>query len=106
MQVCERGKVQRRKNDGEMIDVPYLPVQCYLKARASDPPRTWTSALFAGFRARGGEAARLAEDARDWALKSIRHLAADPKGHDDPETGGEYFAAWLREVHREIYDDI
>ena len=30
----------------------------------------------------------------------------DPKGNDDQEHGGEWFLAWLRELHRDIYDDI
>merc|ERR1712023_309392 len=39
-------------------------------------------------------------------MDQIEHLALDPKGHDDQNSGGEYFAAWLRETHPAIYDDI
>jgi len=36
----------------------------------------------------------------------IASFSADPKGNDDQDFGGEWFLAWLRQVHREVYDDI
>ena len=65
--------------------------------------RTWSSSLFEKVRKR---APRLAATVKEWTLLKSQHHAADPKGHDDPEAGGEWFAAWLRAAHRDIYRDI
>ena len=65
--------------------------------------RTWSSSLFEKVRKR---APRLAATVKEWTLRKSQHHAVDPKGHDDPEAGGEWFAAWLRAAHRDIYEDI
>lgn len=98
--------VMTRRNDSDSISFRHLPISCYLKAKGSEPPRTWLSALHAGLASRTEKAAALASVARQWALDAIEHFAKDPKGNDDQENGGEWFVAWLRAAHREIYDDI
>eukprot|EP00746_Dinoflagellata_sp_MGD_P014725 gnl/MRDRNA2_/MRDRNA2_132423_c0_seq1.p1 gnl/MRDRNA2_/MRDRNA2_132423_c0~~gnl/MRDRNA2_/MRDRNA2_132423_c0_seq1.p1 ORF type:complete len:342 (-),score=62.48 gnl/MRDRNA2_/MRDRNA2_132423_c0_seq1:26-907(-) len=98
--------VRRKDSDADIIDCPYLPLQYHLVAKGSCPPRTWSSALFADLVARDGDEALLAKAVQGFVLSAVQHLLQDPKGNDDAEAGGEYFGAWLREVHRELYDDI
>jgi hypothetical protein len=106
----------RHRDDGEQyITYPFFPYIFHLTARGSSPPRTWSSQLFARLYAHDGNPI-LREDAmnrkdiaiaaRDWTLESIRRHSKDPKGSDDPHCGGEWFEAFLRAVHRDIYDDI
>ena len=98
-----------RRNDEQCGHMTHyaLPLNVYLKARVRsampDPPRTWSSALFQDV---SSKSARLADAVRLWTLDCIHDKAADPKGRDDPEGGGEWFVGWLRAVHRDIYDDI
>ena len=90
-----------------------LPLNSYLKAKSSSCPahtgntpaanRTWSSALFDTVHTHD---AALAHAVKKWTLHAIHTRAADPKGADDPEGGGEWFTGWLRAVHRDIYDDI
>eukprot|EP00957_Ditylum_brightwellii_P169635 12911889-Ditylum_brightwellii.AAC.1 len=44
--------------------------------------------------------------AKSWALEDIKRHLDDPKGSDSEHGGGEWFLAWLRSAHRDIYDDI
>jgi len=99
-------RIKRRNDKDSVIEFPYFPIGAYLKAKGTNPPRTWLSDLFARCAARGGDAERLAKAARTWALDGIAHMAKDPKGHDTPEHGGDWFAAYLRAVHRDMYDDL
>merc|ERR1712066_849845 len=69
--------------------------------QGSDPPGTWVSNLSSRLRSAGGHA--LADAARVWYHEAVSELLSDPK-HTDAE--GDYFYAWLRECHREVYDDI
>lgn len=106
VQVDGRGNIKRRNQEANMCEFPHLPLGCFVKAKGSDPPRTWLSALDARLAARGGEFAELVASAKSRVLEQIAYIAEDPKGHDDQENGGEWFVAFLREVHRNIYDDI
>jgi hypothetical protein len=112
----------RHRDDGEQyITYPFFPFIFHLAARGSSPPRTWSSQLFARLCAHtDGNPMLLNNDddydamnrkkiaiaARDWTLESIQRHSQDPKGSDDPHCGGEWFEAYLRAVHRDIYDDI
>jgi len=112
-----------RRNDDEMdVTSPFLPVGCHLKAAGSDPPRTWSSQIYADLSSSGDSGgggggggkgggpgpspAEVALSAREWALEEIRRHSLDPKGTDDEHGGGEWFLAYLRAVHRDVYDDI
>ncbi|CAE7040516.1 unnamed protein product [Symbiodinium sp. CCMP2592] len=95
------GKLMRRPADGGLIPVRAAPVEQYLKATSTNPPRTWISGLAESLRQRG--AAELVQAAQDWYLAAVSHLLADPKSADDD---GDYFLAWLRECCREVYDDV
>jgi len=97
----ENAKLFRRPAVRSKIPVRTAPLDRYLKARGSDPPRTWTSALAA--RLREGGCADLVADAERWIRESVTCLLVDPK---EADTEGDYFAAWLRACHRDIWDDI
>jgi len=91
----------RRPSARRKVPVRSAPVDRYLKARGSQPPRTWVSGLAEQVRAAGAEEEVAA--ARAWYLSSVEALLSDPKEGD---TEGDYFAAYLRACHREIYEDI
>ncbi|CAL1128114.1 unnamed protein product [Cladocopium goreaui] len=95
------GTLWRRPGDGGLVPVRRAPLHGYLKAKGSDPPRTWISGLAQGLQQQGAEA--LVHQAEDWYFRSVEELLADPKGAD---ADGDYFMAWLRECHREVYADI
>jgi hypothetical protein len=121
---------QYRDDGDHYITNPFFPFIFYLTARASSPPRTWSSQLYARLFALGTDdeehtttspllensttkssstccsPKELATAAREWTLESIRRHSADPKGSDDSRCGGEWFEAFLRATHRDIYDDI
>jgi len=94
-------KVQRRPGDQGLIPVKAAPLDMYLKSKGSDPPRLWVSDL--AHRLRKADAGFIVDAAQKWWRGAVQHLLADPKG---AEVDGDYFIAWLREVHRKIYDDI
>eukprot|EP00980_Cylindrotheca_fusiformis_P009474 scaffold2070_cov105-Cylindrotheca_fusiformis.AAC.5 len=111
----------RHRDDGEhYITYPFFPFLFYLHAKGEDdgePPRTWSSNLFARLlhdeQKNGGESTtttttsqQIAEAAREWTLQKIHQSSLDPKGADDPDCGGEWFEGYLHAVHRDIYDDI
>lgn len=96
---------RERDDEEENITFPFLPFHCYLMAKGSSPPRTWSSNLFANLVATEG-CKQLAYEAQTWTLETIKGYSADPKNADDAEGGGEWFLAYLRGAHREIYDDI
>lgn len=93
--VKHRGSVRR------LVPVPAAPVDRYLKAMGSNPPRTWISAM--AQRLEQGGAKDLVAAARNWYMGKVETLLRDPKYGDEE---GEYFLAFLRECHREIYNDI
>jgi hypothetical protein len=131
---------QYRDDGDHYITNPFFPFIFYLTAKASSPPRTWSSQLYARLCAhadsdddeeqqhttspqqllleknnstKGSRTTtyccspnELAAAAREWTLESIRRHSADPKGSDDSRCGGEWFEAFLRATHRDIYDDI
>lgn len=72
----------------------------YLKAKGSDPPRLWVSGLVDSVERAG--LGGLVQRARQWFETAVNSLLDDPKS--DPE--GDYFKAWLRECHPEIYKDV
>ncbi|CAE8704336.1 unnamed protein product, partial [Polarella glacialis] len=95
------GQLFRRPGDQGLVSVRAAPVGCYLKAKGSQPPRTWVSGL--AERLRGAGAADFVDAAQAWYVQSVDHLLKDPKAAD---MEGDYFIALLRECHREIYNDI
>lgn len=97
----------KRSNEEHDLTFPMLPVKCFLKARGSNPARTWSSHLFALLEQDGSEELReLAVAAREWVLGDIKTHCTDPKHSDDEIGGGEWFLSYLREAFRDIYDDI
>lgn len=91
----------RRPADQGLLPTRAAPVDMYLKAKSSSPPRTWVSGL--AERVRRAGAGQVVEAARRWWSESVDRLLSNPKERD-PE--GDYFIAWLRECHREVYDDV
>jgi len=98
---ADGGPLRRRPHDQGLVPVPAAPVDRYLKARGSIPPRTWVSGLAEKLVACGGDA--VVKAAQSWFRTSVMQLLGDPKEWD---LEGDYFVHWLRECHREIYDDI
>lgn len=92
----------QRPSDYGLVPVKPAPIDCYLKARGSDPPRTWVSGLASKLCDAGGDA--VVDAARPWFCASVRTLLSDPKARD--HRMGEYFAAWLRECHPDIHHNI
>ena len=94
----------RRHSDNGSVPVKAAPLTQFLKARGSLPARTWTSGQAELLRSLAGpEGAAFVDAVRSWYLTATKRLLADPKGED---TEGNFFLAWLRECHREIYDKI
>lgn len=91
----------RRPDDWGVIPVAAAPLDMYLKARGSLPPRTWVSGIAQRLRDAGASA--IVDAAREWYRGAVEKFLQDTKGAD---TEGDYFAAYLRECHRKIYDDI
>jgi hypothetical protein len=76
-------------------------------ARGSNPVKTWSSNLFTTLLENDSQEIRdFACHVRDWALSDIAKHCDNPKLNDDEVGGGEWFLAYLRQCHREIYDDI
>jgi len=71
-----------------------------LKAKISSEPRTWVSALAQRLCEKVPE---LVDKAQRWYLEAAEKLLDDVKTNDQE---GDYFLAWLREAHRDIFDDI
>lgn len=100
----EKNIYKRPDEHNRLVPVRYAPMHCYLKARGSDPPQTWISALQSNLRSvTDGQAKFLLEEVRKWYERSVRYLLQDPKNCDG---NGDYFAAYLRAVRRDIYDDV
>lgn len=102
-------KLRRRHDNEGNVTFPFFPFNCFLKAKGSNPSRTWSSQLFHKLTRDSGEdksCVDLAYSARKWILESIHACSNDPKNADDKEGGGEWFLAFLRANYREIYDDI
>lgn len=98
----ERGAaLLRRPCVQRLVPIRVAPLDCYLKARGSDPPRTWVSGL--AERLKNAGAGDIVAAAQKWFKDSVECLLTDPKNADDE---GDYFAAWLRACHRDIYDDV
>eukprot|EP00434_Breviolum_minutum_P008953 symbB.v1.2.007888.t1/scaffold489.1/size197246/6 len=97
------GTLWQRPYDDGLVQVRWAPLGGYLKAKGSDPPRTWISGLAETLRQRHPKAELLLRNAEDWYFHSVQELLADPKGAD---ADGDYFLAWLRECHREVYADV
>jgi hypothetical protein len=124
---------KERDKEEDYVTCPYFPFAFHLVAKGSSPPRTWSSQLFANLhdfderqsvhpipntqhgvalaegqsghhqpKSRRGVALAI----KNWIIDSIHSNMDDPKGSDDEECGGEWFASYLRAVYRDIYDDI
>ncbi|CAE7040414.1 unnamed protein product [Symbiodinium natans] len=99
---CRPGQGLRRRQDvRRLIPVRSAPVDRFLKARGSSPPRTWVSEL--AQRVKRGGADDVVSAAHEWYLSSVEAFLNNPKAED---VEGDYFVAWLRECHRDIYEDI
>lgn len=83
------------------MPIKSAPIDRYLKSRGSNPPRTWVSGLVAELRAAGGD--DVADAVQAWYRKVVMKLLANPKHAD---RSGDYFCAYLRESHPEIYKEI
>lgn len=93
--------LQRRHRSDGLVPCRAAPIDRYLKARGSYPPRTWVAGMAERLRAAGAGA--VVDAAKVWWAAEVNGLLADPKAADPC---GDYFKAWLRECHREIYDDV
>jgi len=96
----------RRPSDHGLVPVRHAPRHCFLKARGTDPPRTWTSALqprLLQSAKNHPDTKKLVQEARTWYRRSVQYLLQDPKNADET---GDYFAAYLRAAHRDVYDDV
>ena len=98
------------RQDGEhYITYPFFPSIFYVvSADCASPPaqRTWSSALFAKLHESSSECKDAALSIRAWTMENIAQQSKDPKRADDEACGGEWFEAYLRAFHRDIYDDI
>jgi hypothetical protein len=90
--------VQRSHDEG-LVPLKAAPVDRYLKARGSFPPRTWVSGL--GAQVREGGLGDLVDAAQSWMTRSVLQLLTE-KGDET----GDYFVQWLREAHREIWNQV
>ena len=94
----------RRPDDDGFVPVKAAPLTQFLKARGSSPARTWASGQAELLHCCAGtDGAAFVDAVRSWYLTATDRLLADPK---DADIEGDFFLAWLRECHREIYDDI
>eukprot|EP00928_Gymnodinium_smaydae_P007251 TRINITY_DN12616_c0_g1_i1.p1 TRINITY_DN12616_c0_g1~~TRINITY_DN12616_c0_g1_i1.p1 ORF type:complete len:496 (+),score=93.95 TRINITY_DN12616_c0_g1_i1:548-2035(+) len=91
----------RRPQERPHLPVKVAPLEQFLKARGSSPARTWVSGLAESLRSQGAE--ELVDATRDFYKSEVAELLADPKAADKD---GDYFEAWLRECHPNIYEDI
>merc|ERR1712232_1434794 len=95
------GQLSFRPSDDAVVPLPALPESVYLKARGSNPPRTWVSGLGEKVRRQGlGE---VVAAARRWYVKGVEQLLSDATTQD---VSGDYLEAWLREAHPKIYRDV
>ena len=101
-------ELRKREDDGEEeLSLTLLPIKSFLMARGSSPVKTWSSSLFTTLLENDSQELRdFACHVRDWALNDIARHCDNPKLNDDEVGGGEWFLAYLRQCHREIYDDI
>jgi len=81
--------------------VKAAPLDRYLKARGSNPPRTWVSGLSQRLCEKGGK--DFVDALQVWYRKCVVKILSDPKRLDK---SGDYFAAYLRESHPDIYNQI
>eukprot|EP00121_Abeoforma_whisleri_P003958 Awhi_evm1s3571 len=99
-----RPRTKYRRYDDGIVALKTAPFNTYLKKRESNPPQSWVSGLVSLVRNSGSKEMRqLAKDAEKWYLEAIRLLLSDPKENDEE---GDFFKIYLRECHREIYNDV
>ena len=97
----------KRENEESDLTLPLFPIKSFLKSRGSIPGRTWSSQIFFSLEQSGcQEMIDVAKHASEWVLADIAKHCDNPKLSDDEIGGGEWFLAYLRQCHREIYDDI
>jgi len=101
-------KWKERDDEEGNVTFPYFPFNCFLKAKGSEPSRTWSSNLYSKLieEHKDPNCIALATSAKKWTLEAIQSHLDDPKKSDDTEGGGEWFLSFLRANHRIIYDDI
>eukprot|EP00586_Coscinodiscus_wailesii_P020411 CAMPEP_0172502740 /NCGR_PEP_ID=MMETSP1066-20121228/162477_1 /TAXON_ID=671091 /ORGANISM="Coscinodiscus wailesii, Strain CCMP2513" /LENGTH=774 /DNA_ID=CAMNT_0013278107 /DNA_START=246 /DNA_END=2567 /DNA_ORIENTATION=+ len=101
-------KYNRQARDDDFhISFPYFPQNAFLKAVDTLPPRTWSAQLYDQLSSSDEDVWRqYALRAKQWVLELVEKHSADPKGCTMEGSDGEYFLAYLRAVHRDIYDDI
>jgi hypothetical protein len=93
------GELVQRQSDEGLVPVKAAPVDRYLKARGSEPPRTWVSGL--GDKVRSGGCGEVVDAAKKWLWESVLEIVSDKA-----DSSGDYFMNWLRECHNEIYNDV
>ena len=99
------GEYEWRERDSaeDNLATPLFPIKCFLKARGSQPVRTWSSEIFASLaECDCPELRNMAIRARQWAVDDITQQCDDPKQSDDEVGGGDWFLAYLRQCHREM----
>lgn len=96
-------RYQQRQDVRPLIPVSVAPLRCYLKAKDLPQARTWVSGLAERLRPKAQETSELVTKAQRWYLQEVEAFLQDVKGNDQD---GDHFFAYLREVHREIYDDV
>jgi len=97
----------KRSNEENDLTLPMFPIQACLKAQGSEPSRTWCSNIFAGLlNSDCKDLNDIARDIKKWLGASITYQCKDPKEADNEIGGGDWFLAYLRECHRDIYEDI
>ncbi|CAB9515219.1 expressed unknown protein [Seminavis robusta] len=100
--------IWKERPESDEYIMPFLPCAFHLQAKGSDRrSRTWSSALYSNLHSSESfEHQQFAKSVLQWTMRNIQHLSKDPKRNDDPEFGGEWFLAYLRAAHREIYEDM
>uniref|UniRef100_A0A7S2XKA7 Uncharacterized protein n=1 Tax=Attheya septentrionalis TaxID=420275 RepID=A0A7S2XKA7_9STRA len=86
---------------------PFFPLTAFLKAKGSNPSRTWSSQLYHDLMnasSTNSIFSKWAEASRSWAVENIKECMDDFKGTD--LDGGQWFQAYLRKAHPDIYNDI
>lgn len=93
----------QRPDDGGLVPVKAAPLDRLLVAKGGDPrsPRLWLSGLSQRL-VRAG-AGNVVEAAKQHFERAVHKLFAAPKKADED---GDYFDAYLREVHPKIHKDI
>lgn len=104
-----------RQEDEENVTFPYLPIHGFITTKANhssaDNHRTWSSHLYNSVLKQEGAAGNksMAQNVKKYIVESyIDKCLENPKQGDMKcfQGGGEWFLAYLRAAHRDVYDNI